>query len=129
MPGTPCAVLDGMTAYYDVALKRRRHAMLLQSPQFSAHEVMLEDVVTFRRVYEEFAPDIVIHLAAQAGVPLQHREPAGLRRFKSRRDVQPARTCARVFAKSTFFAGVNQFGLWRQRKNPVRKKATTPTIR
>jgi UDP-glucuronate 4-epimerase len=64
-----------MTAYYDVTLKRRRHAMLLQSPQFSAHEVMLEDVAAFRRVYEEFKPDVVIHLAAQAGVRYSIENP------------------------------------------------------
>ena len=62
-----CGV-DGMTTYYDVALKRRRHAMLLQSPHFSAHELMLEDMAGLSRVYEQFKPDIVIHLAAQAGV-------------------------------------------------------------
>lgn len=67
--------LDGMTAYYDVALKRRRHAMLLQSPQFAAHEVMLEDVAAFRRIYEEFQPDMVIHLAAQAGVRYSIENP------------------------------------------------------
>ena len=32
---------DGITDYYDVALKRRRHQMLLQSPRFAAVEGML----------------------------------------------------------------------------------------
>jgi UDP-glucuronate 4-epimerase len=71
---TVCGI-DGMTAYYDVALKRRRHATLLQSPRFSAHEVMLEDVTEIRRVYEQFAPDVVIHLAAQAGVRYSIENP------------------------------------------------------
>ena len=31
--------LDGMTDYYDVRLKQRRHQMLLQHPNFSATEV------------------------------------------------------------------------------------------
>ncbi|MFC7396685.1 NAD-dependent epimerase/dehydratase family protein [Chelatococcus sp. GCM10030263] len=60
--------IDGMTPYYDVALKRRRHAILLQSPTFAASEIMLEDETALRSIYEEFRPDIVIHLAAQAGV-------------------------------------------------------------
>ena len=34
---------DGMTDYYDVALKHRRHAMLLQNSDFSATQGMLED--------------------------------------------------------------------------------------
>ena len=32
---------DGMTNYYDVTLKQRRHAMLSQSPAFIATEGML----------------------------------------------------------------------------------------
>ena len=32
---------DGMTDYYDVALKQRRHAMLLQNLNFAATEGML----------------------------------------------------------------------------------------
>lgn len=59
---------DGMTDYYDVRLKRRRHAMLLQTPGFSATEAMLEDQQTFDRVADRFKPDAIVHLAAQAGV-------------------------------------------------------------
>lgn len=59
---------DGMTEYYDVALKRRRHAMLLQMPGFAATEAMLEDTETFDRVADAFQPDVIIHLAGQAGV-------------------------------------------------------------
>jgi UDP-glucuronate 4-epimerase len=59
---------DGMTSYYDVALKQKRHAILLQTPGFTATEAMLEDVATLTQVADDFAPDIIIHLAAQAGV-------------------------------------------------------------
>lgn len=59
---------DGMTSYYDVTLKRQRHAMLLQTPGFSATEAMLEDMETLERVATDFAPEVIIHLAAQAGV-------------------------------------------------------------
>jgi UDP-glucuronate 4-epimerase len=59
---------DGMTSYYDVTLKQKRHAMLLQSPGFSATEAMLEDMATLDRVADDFVPDVIIHLAAQAGV-------------------------------------------------------------
>lgn len=59
---------DGMTDYYDVALKRRRHAHLLQNPRFNAVEGMLEDQDVLDEVTNRFAPDIIVHLAAQAGV-------------------------------------------------------------
>lgn len=59
---------DGMTDYYDVRLKQRRHQMLFENANFSATEGMLEDMALVDRVASEFEPDIVVHLAAQAGV-------------------------------------------------------------
>jgi UDP-glucuronate 4-epimerase len=66
---------DGMTDYYDVALKQRRHAMLLQNPNFAATEGMLEDQDLFDRVADDFAPDVIVHLAAQAGVRYSLENP------------------------------------------------------
>lgn len=66
---------DGMTDYYDVALKRRRHAILLQNPAFSATEAMLEDQERLDAAADAFAPDIVVHLAAQAGVRYSLENP------------------------------------------------------
>jgi UDP-glucuronate 4-epimerase len=66
---------DGMTDYYDVTLKRRRHAMLLQSPGFAATEAMLEDQARLDAVADDFRPDIIIHLAAQAGVRYSLENP------------------------------------------------------
>lgn len=67
--------VDGMTPYYDVALKRRRHSLLLQSPGFSAHELMLEDMQALTGVYRDSSADVVIHLAAQAGVRYSVENP------------------------------------------------------
>lgn len=66
---------DGMTDYYDVALKKRRHQMLLQSANFSATEGMLENQTLFDRVGNKFSPDIIVHLAAQAGVRFSLENP------------------------------------------------------
>ena len=66
---------DGMTDYYDVRLKRRRLAMLMQSPDFAATEAMLEDQPTLDRIADEFRPDVIIHLAAQAGVRYSLENP------------------------------------------------------
>jgi UDP-glucuronate 4-epimerase len=66
---------DGMTDYYDVRLKQRRHAMLLQNAQFSATEGMLEDQTLFDPVVDDFRPDVIIHLAAQAGVRYSLENP------------------------------------------------------
>ncbi len=66
---------DGMTDYYDVALKQRRHQMLLQSPGFSTTEDMLENHDRLLQVAAEFEPDVIVHLAAQAGVRYSLEQP------------------------------------------------------
>ena len=65
-----CAVhgYDGMTDYYDVRLKQRRHALLLQHAGFTCTIGLLEDQPAFDTCATAFAPDIIVHLAAQAGV-------------------------------------------------------------
>ena len=66
---------DGMTDYYDVTLKRRRHQHLLQNPGFVATEGMLEDEALLRRTITDFQPDAIVHLAAQAGVRYSLEHP------------------------------------------------------
>jgi UDP-glucuronate 4-epimerase len=67
--------VDGMTAYYDVTLKRQRLAILNQSPGFANHEFMIEDGTRLVDLVGEARPDIVIHLAAQAGVRYSVENP------------------------------------------------------
>ncbi|HEY6630280.1 MAG TPA: NAD-dependent epimerase/dehydratase family protein [Rhizobiaceae bacterium] len=66
---------DGITPYYDVALKRRRHEILVERRDFAAVEAMLEDADTLRAAADRAVPDIVIHLAAQAGVRYSLEKP------------------------------------------------------
>lgn len=58
--------LDAMTTYYDVALKERRRGMLLQSPGFRSVEARVETPGVMAGLMSE--AEVVIHLAAQAGV-------------------------------------------------------------
>ena len=67
--------IDGMTDYYDVRLKERRHQMLLQNQRFSAHVGMLEDFDALRDLSLKEQPDIIVHLAAQAGVRYSLENP------------------------------------------------------
>jgi UDP-glucuronate 4-epimerase len=66
---------DGMSDYYDVELKRRRHQMLLQNAHFAATESLLEHEDSFWTVAESFRPEIIVHLAAQAGVRYSLENP------------------------------------------------------
>ncbi|MEL6127417.1 MAG: SDR family NAD(P)-dependent oxidoreductase [Pseudomonadota bacterium] len=59
---------DNLNPYYDVSLKERRHAMLLQSPNFSCTVADLEDMAALAQTCQTTPPDVIVHLAAQAGV-------------------------------------------------------------
>lgn len=60
--------LDAFSDYYDVALKERRHAMLSQSAGFTPVRGRLEDPGQLNALFDTHRPDLVVHLAAQAGV-------------------------------------------------------------
>lgn len=60
--------LDGMTDYYDVGLKEARKALLEQEPGFIAVNGLLEAPGLVMQLFEAHRPEVVIHLAAQAGV-------------------------------------------------------------
>jgi UDP-glucuronate 4-epimerase len=65
-----CEVLgvDNLNAYYDPAIKEARLDTLKGRNGFSFERMGIEDVPGIRRIFAEFRPDSVVHLAAQAGV-------------------------------------------------------------
>jgi UDP-glucuronate 4-epimerase len=67
--------IDGLTPYYDVELKRRRHELLGRSNRFTAHVAMLEDEQRLQTIAEAAKPDVIVHLAAQAGVRYSVEHP------------------------------------------------------
>jgi len=67
--------VDGMTDYYDVTLKQHRHSILSENNDFTKDEIMLEDQISFDKAIDDFAPDIIVHLAAQAGVRYSLENP------------------------------------------------------
>ncbi|MBY5981233.1 NAD-dependent epimerase/dehydratase family protein [Ferrimonas balearica] len=66
---------DGMTDYYDVSIKERRHEILSQSDRFRCKVGMLEDFETLSALCDETQPDVIVHLAAQAGVRYSLENP------------------------------------------------------
>ena len=66
---------DAMTDYYDVRIKQRRHQMLSQDPNFTCTEAYLEDYDTLRALAEREKPNVIVHLAAQAGVRYSLENP------------------------------------------------------
>ena len=67
--------VDSMTDYYDTALKQRRHAILRESNAFSAEEFDVLDYPRLRKFMDQAAPEVIVHLAAQAGVRYSLEEP------------------------------------------------------
>ncbi len=59
---------DGMTDYYDVQLKKDRNSQLDAYPAFSRSEGLLEDEDVLVPAILDFKPDMIVHLAGQAGV-------------------------------------------------------------
>ncbi|WP_299147699.1 GDP-mannose 4,6-dehydratase [uncultured Tateyamaria sp.] len=59
---------DALTDYYDVTLKERRQQMLQQSPQFRVVNERLETDGALHDLVIAEKPDVIVHLAAQAGV-------------------------------------------------------------
>ncbi|MEM0988057.1 MAG: NAD-dependent epimerase/dehydratase family protein [Pseudomonadota bacterium] len=66
---------DGVTDYYDVTLKQRRHQALAQSPGFQTVEAMLEADGAVADAVGAFQPDVIVHLAGQAGVRYSLENP------------------------------------------------------
>jgi UDP-glucuronate 4-epimerase len=67
--------LDCMSDYYDVSLKVRRENMLLQNSSYRSVHEKLESPNILLNLFEKEQPDIVIHLAAQAGVRYSIENP------------------------------------------------------
>jgi UDP-glucuronate 4-epimerase len=72
-----CQVLgvDNFNAYYDVGLKEARAAILQAIPGFAMARLDIADLSAFEAAWAGFAPDYVVHLAAQAGVRYSVEHP------------------------------------------------------
>lgn len=66
---------DGMTPYYDPALKEQRNALLEAWIGFRLVRGLLEDKSLLDATVAAFKPDAIIHLAAQAGVRYSIERP------------------------------------------------------
>jgi len=67
--------LDCMSEYYDVSLKERRESMLVQSALYKSVHEKVETPNVLMDLFADERPDVVIHLAAQAGVRYSIENP------------------------------------------------------
>lgn len=62
------AGIDGFTDYYDVDMKKKREKILLNKNNYFSYHGMLENKNFISEVFNSFKPEVIVHLAAQAGV-------------------------------------------------------------
>jgi len=60
--------IDNLNDYYDVSLKENRLKLINNHPNFHFEKVSLEDRREIEQIFNVYNPQIVINLAAQAGV-------------------------------------------------------------
>ena len=68
VPSAAVIGIDSMNAYYDVALKEFRLNELTQYPAFTFIKGNIADKALMTELFETYKPDVVVNLAAQAGV-------------------------------------------------------------
>ena len=67
-PDTKVVGLDNMNDYYDVRIKKARLADLQKFEKYTFIQGNLADKAIINNIFEQHHPDIVVNLAAQAGV-------------------------------------------------------------
>ena len=67
--------LDGLTNRYEVSLKEARLDQLLAHPNITQVHARLETSGALREVIEDHRPEIIVHLAAEAGVRQSIEDP------------------------------------------------------
>jgi len=66
--GYSVAGIDDFNDFYDPALKRANVARALTDSRFTLHEIDICDEEAVTKVFADTAPEVVVHLAARAGV-------------------------------------------------------------
>lgn len=67
--------VDNFCDYYDVRLKEARNAILEKAPRFRLARADISDGKALAKVFAPFCPDVVVNLAAQAGVRYSIEHP------------------------------------------------------
>jgi UDP-glucuronate 4-epimerase len=116
-PSTIVVGIDSLEDYYSVGLKSERLKLLESHHNFHFRNLNLNDVSSLSSLFQEFQPEGVYHLAAQAGVRLG---PKHLSRYFD----SNVTGFASIFSKSLEF-GVSDF-LYASSSSVYGRNATVP---
>ena len=67
--------IDDINSYYDIKLKKERLKNLNKSKKFKFKKLDISNFNNLKKTFSLFKPDVVIHLAAQAGVRYSIKNP------------------------------------------------------
>ena len=67
--------IDNLNDYYDVRIKEYRLSFIKEDPHFTFIKGNIADKDTINNIFETYHPDIVVNLAAQAGVRYSIQNP------------------------------------------------------
>ncbi len=115
--------LDNLNDYYEVSLKEARLARLRKRAGFQFWKADLGDRTGVEKIWNEVKPEVVVHLAAQAGVrySLTHPHAYARSNLDGMLDVLEAcraeRTPHLIFASSSSVYGLNQGMPFSERDN------------
>src|SRR6266481_4025990 len=106
--------VDNLNDYYDVNLKKARLVQLQQAPEFTFQQLDLADGRNLSRFVADSEPEVVVNLAAQAGVRYSLENPLAYVNSNLVGFVNLMEACARVanlrhfvFASSSSVYGAN----------------------
>jgi UDP-glucuronate 4-epimerase len=66
--GEAVVAIDNFDPYYDIAIKRQNISESLHHPHYSFYEMDICDEAALQSLFQRERPDVVVHLAARAGV-------------------------------------------------------------
>ena len=121
--GDSVSVIDLFDFGYDPRRKEDNIRILSQYPQFKLYRGDIRDRNLLRRIFQEQTPDVVVHLAARAGVRPSLEEPASYMDINITGTVEILETmkefgCDRmVFASSSSVYGSRKQGPFRETDN------------
>jgi UDP-glucuronate 4-epimerase len=73
--GDKVVAIDNLNDYYDISLKKARLNLLKKQANFSFFQLELADKIGIENLFREHNFEIVVHLAAQAGVRYSLKNP------------------------------------------------------
>lgn len=96
--------IDCLTPYYDLGLKEERVKLLRGSPAFAERRIDLADGPATLAAVRDFLPDVVIYLAAQAGIRYSLDDPRSYTHSNVEGTLSVLEACRAVPVKHLIYA-------------------------